>query len=76
MADQVLLEQEARRVEDATRQSVREGRRVLGEILARPAMLKGADKAAALDFNARLTTLLRERDEQRGSGMRHRLWGL
>lgn len=75
VTDRQLLENEARRVEQATSQhGAREGRAVLTEILNRARKVEATERTLALDFNARLCTLLRERDESRSQGMRHNLW--
>lgn len=76
MTDRQLLEQEALRVGNATRQGGgREGRRVLTEILGRSRQTQGQERTLALDLGARLVTLLRERDESRPRTARHSLWG-
>jgi hypothetical protein len=69
------LEAEAARVEEAARRNIRDGRATLNALLDRARRLTGQEFAAALEFNARLCTMLRERDHCRMLGQRIRLWG-
>lgn len=62
MAERMSIEAEAARIETVALNHPAEALRALGALLDRPKRLTGVERAAALDFNARLVSELRRRD--------------
>lgn len=75
MAGRLQLAREAERIEAEFRVSRIAGRQTLRAMLDQPRRLHGEERTLALDFNARLVTLLRERDAARPAARKLMIWG-